>query len=256
MNFKNPKWVDYELMQYITLDEVPEQLIEKVRDRLQSKVSNEPLITVVLSVWNEEVNIIRCLDSISRNETTIPFDILIVDNNSKDRTQESIEKLGLSSVFQPIQGCGPAREMGQRNAKGKYILFVDADCYYPKLWIETMGRGLLQEGVVFVCGKYSFFGTPENPRWMMAIYEFARDIMVEVKQIRRPYLNAYGMSMGYVKEYGLKEGYVQRNIRGEDGRLCFDLMKYGKIKLIRSNKARIWTGNRTLGKEGTLVSAV
>ncbi|MEX1203099.1 MAG: hypothetical protein WEA59_07645, partial [Ferruginibacter sp.] len=67
----------------------------------------------------------------------------------------------------------------------------------------------------------------------------------------RPFLNSYGMSMGFIREYGLKEGFYMNNTHGEDGRMCYDLMKYGKVKQIRSNRNRVWTGVRTLKKGGS-----
>jgi hypothetical protein len=81
-------------------------------------------------------------------------------------------------------------------------------------------------------------------------------VIAEVRQIKRPYLNTYGLSMGYVKKYGLEAGFVNNNFRGNDGRLAYDLMAYGKIKQVRSNKSRVWTGPRTLQKDGSLSNAL
>lgn len=251
--FSNPEWIDKGLLQVTTLEEVPDSTISTIRDRLKSVTSSDPLFTIVIAAWNEELNVIRCLDTLSRNKTDIKFDIIVVNNNSKDRTQEVLDKLGVESYFEKIQGCGPARELGQRKAKGKYILIADADCYYPEKWIDNMARKLLEEGVVFVYGRYSFLGKESAPRWKFSVYDVIRDLMVEIRHVKRPYLSAYGISMGYVKEYGIKEGYLKRNIRGDDGRLCFDLMKYGKVKLVRKSGSRVWTSNRTLEKEGSLL---
>jgi glycosyltransferase involved in cell wall biosynthesis len=254
--FRNPEWIDKSLFPIKRLEDVPVDTFSVIRERLKSKMSDDPTITIVIAAWNEEVNIIRCLDSLSKNETTIPFDIVVVNNNSKDRTQEVIDKLGVTSYFQEIQGCGPARELGQQKAKGKYILIADADCYYPKKWIQRMGHELLKVGVVCVYGRYSFLGNDSISRWQFSLYDVVRDVMVEIRHIKRPYLSAYGISMGYVKEYGIKEGYLRRNIRGDDGRLAFDLMKYGKVKLVRFSDSRVWTSNRTLERDGSLVKAL
>ena len=61
--------------------------------------------------------------------------------------------------------------------------------------------------------------------------------------------------MGFVKEFGLKEGFYNNNSRGEDGRMCYDLMKYGKVKQVRSGNSRVWTGPRTLKKDGSLYNS-
>lgn len=57
--------------------------------------------------------------------------------------------------------------------------------------------------------------------------------------------------MGFVREYGMKEGYYMNKTHGEDGRLCYDMMKYGKVRTVRSFDNRVWTGVRTLRKSGT-----
>jgi glycosyltransferase involved in cell wall biosynthesis len=254
--FKNPDWIDKQLFQVNRLEDVPEETFQAIRERLAAKMSKEPTITIVIAAWNEEINIIRCLDTLSKNETTIPFDIIVVNNNSKDRTQKVIDKLGVTSFFQEIQGCGPARELGQQKAKGKYILIADADCFYPQKWIQLMGQTLLKVGVVCVYGRYSFLGNNSISRWQFSLYDIVRDTMIEIRHIKRPYLNAYGISMGYVKEFGIREGFLRRNIRGDDGRLAFDLMKYGKVELVRFGESRVWTSNRTLERDGNMLKAL
>jgi len=62
--------------------------------------------------------------------------------------------------------------------------------------------------------------------------------------------------MGYVRELGLKHGFVERNIRGEDGRMCFQLMQHGKIVQIRDRSNRVWTFPRTLDKEPNLLYSI
>jgi hypothetical protein len=56
--------------------------------------------------------------------------------------------------------------------------------------------------------------------------------------------------MGYVREHGMKIGFVMHKIRGEDGRMCFDLMQYGGVKQVKSGKAIVWTNPRSLQRDG------
>jgi len=189
-------------------------------------------------------------------KTEIPFELIIVNNNSMDDTQKTIDKLNVRSFFQNVQGCGPARQMGQENARGKYVLLADADCIYPDCWIDTMLDGLRQPKVVCVYGRYSFIGDRNFQRPKLFFYEVLKDVISELRHIKRPYLNAFGMSMGYIRILGLEVGFVNHNIRGEDGRLCFDLMKYGKVTQIRSNKNRVWTYPRTLQSEGSFIKVL
>src|SRR5690606_10883035 len=103
----------------------------------------------------------------------------------------------------------------------------DADCIYPKFWVNEMVESLKMANVVCVYGRYSFISEKGYPRWKLFFWECLKDIIAEVRHFKRPFLNSYGMSMGYVRELGMKVGFVEKDIRGEDGRLCFDLMSFG-----------------------------
>ncbi|HEY8936868.1 MAG TPA: glycosyltransferase, partial [Cyclobacteriaceae bacterium] len=63
--FSNPRWIDKDLLQLTTLDEIPETKILEIRDRLKTVSSDKPLVSVIIAAWNEEVNIVQCLNSLS-----------------------------------------------------------------------------------------------------------------------------------------------------------------------------------------------
>src|SRR5690606_41933135 len=129
-------------------------------------------------------------------------EIVVVNNNSSDNTQRALKRLLVKSYIQVEQGCGPARQLGQEKASGKYILMADADCLYPSGWIEVMTQNLRAHNVSCVYGRYSFIGKPGLPRWKLFLFEKSRDFISELRHIKRPFLNSFGMSMGYIKEYG------------------------------------------------------
>lgn len=249
--FINPQWIKAFEYPYQSFKEIPQQVFNEINDGLDRLHSDTPLVSIVISAWNEEVDILKTVGSFSKLKTNIPLEIIVVDNNSTDRTGETLRKLHIKSYFQPIQGWGPGRQMGMENALGKYILLGDSDCIYPDCWVDNMVKGLQTEGVVSVYGRYSFISEKGFARWQLTILEIFKDMIAEVRHIKRPFLNSYGMSMGFIREYGMKEGFYMNKTHGEDGRMCYDLMKYGKVKQIRSNKNRVWTGVRTLKKSGT-----
>lgn len=254
--FKNPEWINLSRFHYKYFEEIPKCVFNLINEKLDRIQSERPLVSIVITAWNEEINILNCISSLSNLNTKIPFEIIVVNNNSTDNTQRTLDSLHIRSFFQRIQGCGPARQLGQEQAKGKYILLGDADCIYPHCWLDTMLKNLQKQDVVCVYGRYSFIGEFDYPRWKLFILEKLKDVIAELRHIKRPYLNAFGISMGYIKEFGLEVGYINNNIRGNDGRLCFDLMSYGKIKQVKSNAARPWTSPRTLQNEGSFTKAL
>jgi glycosyltransferase involved in cell wall biosynthesis len=240
------------MLDKMKLDDFPTETFDAANRRLVGLVSRRPVVSIVIAAYNEEANIVRCLDSLSRSTSKYPIEIIVVDNNSTDRTHEAVNRFMVRYVHQPIQGCGAARQLGQEVARGKYILTADADVLYPPRWVDEMMKHLTEPGVALVYGRHSFYSDNGTPRWKLAIYESLSDVITIARGVNRPYLNAHGMTMGYLREHGLKAGYTAANVRGEDGRLAFDLMKYGKIVRVASSASRVWTGMRTLGKDGSL----
>jgi glycosyltransferase involved in cell wall biosynthesis len=249
--FRNPKWIEVFEYPYRHFRDIPQEVFDDINNGLDMVQSDNPVVSIVISVWNEEVDILKTVGSLSKLRTLIPFEVIVVNNNSTDRTQDTLDKLHLKNYFQPIQGWGPGRQMGMENSSGKYILLGDSDCIYPDCWVDHMVSELEKPGVVSVYGRYSFISEKGFARWQLTVLEILKDIIAEVRHIKRPFLNSYGMSMGFVREYGLKEGFYMNKTHGEDGRMCYDLMKYGKVKQVRSNANRVWTGVRTLKKSGS-----
>jgi glycosyltransferase involved in cell wall biosynthesis len=252
---QEPAWLKQFDFPYTTFQQIPINLFDEVNEQLGRVISKEPLVSIIIAAWNEEINVLKCIASLSRMKTKFPFEIIVVNNNSTDQTQQTLDQLHVKSYFQSIQGAGPARQLGQEKALGEYVLTADADCLYPDCWVDEMMKELTKPGVVCVYGRYSFLSAPGYPRWKLGFFELLKDVIAEYRHINRPYFNTYGLSMGYLRKAGLEVGFIEINRRGEDGQLCLDLMKYGKVKQVRSNRARAWTGTRTLERDGSISEA-
>lgn len=249
--FKNPSWIDPRLLQEKKLDEIHPSFFEEINRGLSALQSEDPLVSICIPAFNEETSILRTLYSLSRSRTSYPVEIVVVNNNSSDRTQEVLDKLRVRAYFQPKPGWGPARQMAQEKARGRYILSADADCIYPENWIQRMTEEIIKEGVSCVYGGYSFLAPFGKSRLSLVVYESLKNFIVELRDIKRPWLNCGGASMGYVREMSLQIGFIDRRIRGEDGRMCFELAQRGKI--VRVHGAIVWTSPRTLQKDGSLL---
>ena len=254
--FKNPSWLNQFSFNYDKFEEIPAEVFKTINNDLDKIQGSEPLVTILIAAWNEEINILRCIASLSKTIVDFPIEIIVVNNNSTDKTQHTIDELHVKGLFEKRQGCGPARQHGQEHAKGKYILLADADCFYPPFWVKDMIDTLQKPETVCIYGRYSFISEKGFPRWKLASFEKLKDVISEFRHLNKPYFNAYGISMGYVKELGLKVGFIVTNFWGDDGQLCLGLMKYGKVRQVRSNRARPWTGVRSLERDGTFAQAL
>ena len=253
---KNPGWLEKYDFPFKTVSEIPDDVFARINHSLDALQTAPPLVSIIISAWNEEVTILKTIASLADTIAVCPLEIIVVNNNSTDRTQETLDRLHIRSFFQPVQGWGPARQMGLEQARGKYILMADADCLYPSGWVSHMMMDLVKSGVACVYGRYSFIAEPGYPRWKLAIMERLKDSIAALRQVKRPFLNAYGMSMGFLREQALEVGFVMHKIRGEDGRLCYDLMRFGRIQPMTATSARVWTGPRTLQRDGSIGRAL
>jgi len=84
-----------------------------------------PKISVITPTKNEEKNIQRLLKSLKK-QTFQDFEIIVVDNFSKDKTLEIASKF-TKKIFQAGRERSSQRNFGIKKAEGKYILFLDAD---------------------------------------------------------------------------------------------------------------------------------
>ena len=101
-------------------------------------------ISAVLITRNEERNIKRCLASLRWVD-----EIVIVDGESTDRTQEIARSYGAKVINHPFEGdFGMERNIGNKNATGDWILALDADEAMPQATREKI-EDILEKGSEF-----------------------------------------------------------------------------------------------------------
>ena len=111
------------------------------------------MISVVVPTFNEEANIVACLESLNRQ--ILPradYEILVVDGNSKDRTRELAAPLADLVFVQTSPRVGGARNDGAMRAKGEIVAFTDADCVVPPDWLSRIRDDFAREHPVEVYG--------------------------------------------------------------------------------------------------------
>ena len=102
----------------------------------------DPLISIIVPVYNVENYVRRCLESIAA-QTYSYFECLIIDDGSHDLSGTICDAFHeRDSRFQVLHqsnmGLGPARNTGLDRAKGDYIWFVDADDTVSPEMLKTL----------------------------------------------------------------------------------------------------------------------
>ena len=236
-------------------DEVPEDVKSSIRNQLNRLQSPNPLISVVVIAYNEECRLAACLWSLSELKTKFPIEILGVNNNSKDKTEEVYQALGLPYFNETRQSPGFARQCGLQHARGKYHFFIDADTFYPSCYVDKMMSKLQKPDVSCVGTFWSFYPDENHSAFSLFWFELIRDTFFWVQHFKRPELNIRGMTFAFNADYA-RQCTIRTDIRrGEDGSLALSLKKFGKIDFLYCRKARPVTGYGTLN-EGSLLQSL
>ena len=102
------------------------------------------LITIIVPVYNTEKYLKECLDSIVSQSIEEAFEILVVDDGSKDRSADIIKyyekkyKGIIRGIYQKNQGQSAARNHALEVATGEYLIFIDSDDYIGKNYIKKL----------------------------------------------------------------------------------------------------------------------
>lgn len=102
-----------------------------------SMASKRPQVSVIILVYNEAAVIAHCLDALMK-QTEPADEIVVVDNNSTDRSMEIAKTYPVRIVTEPKQGFIPARDTGFETAKYPVLARLDADTVVPSDRIERL----------------------------------------------------------------------------------------------------------------------
>ena len=250
-------WYDKYLSIYgKSFEEIPDSVFDEIKGKLAEKQSEEPLISIVVIAYNEEKRLAACLWSLSELQTKYPVEILGVNNNSKDRTEDVYQRLGMPYFNETKQSPGFARQCGLEHAKGKYHFCIDADTFYPPRYVDLMMTKLKRTEVSCVSSFWSFFPDAQHTALGLYFFELIRDIFLWVQHFKRPELCVRGMVFAFKTDLA-RQVKIRTDIRrGEDGSLALSLKPFGKIAFLYNRQARPVTGYGTIGSQSLWQSFV
>ena len=124
--------------------------------------SDLPVVSVVVPVYNVAEYLPQCLQSL-RSQTLSDIEVLCVDDGSEDGSAEMIADLQrqdprLHLLRQAHRGVSAARNLGIKNARGKYVAFVDSDDWIDADMLRKMvGRAEHEDCDVVICSAQVHF---------------------------------------------------------------------------------------------------
>lgn len=196
---------------------------------------NDPLISVIVTAYNIEKYLPRCVDSLLA-QTYQSIEVILVDDGSDDGTSRLCDEYAerytsVLVIHRKNGGPSAARNAGLELAKGKYIGYVDGDDWIEKDMYEKMLNACLNTGAQIAICAYRQVGEGAEE-----IYPTGKVLELDREQTLDLYINGHPQYHIYHSVWSkLFEKNVIQDIRFPEGRKSEDIM-YTTWALTKASK--------------------
>jgi len=172
----------------------------------------ETRFSVVITTYNEEINIARAV----RSASSLSDDVLIVDSGSSDRTVEIAERLGARVMIRPFDDMARQRNAALSDGalRGQVAFFMDADEMVTEPFARALDRVFVADPEVDgvrICRRFHFWG-----RWVPSASSYPRfiDRALRIGRITFRKEGHGEVLVGAVKVVDLEEPLHDEDLKG------------------------------------------
>jgi glycosyltransferase involved in cell wall biosynthesis len=209
----------------------------------------KPFLTVVIPTLNEEKLLPRLLASLS-SQVYRDFEVILIDAKSKDKTVTLARKFkrkipGFKIYLSNKKNVGFQRNMGAGKAKGKYLVFFDADVVVPENFLDEVAAHLKKEKTELL----TTWLMTENRKLQSRVIETTVNVMTEMaKMINKPFAGGYNLVVkrSLFKRMG---GFDEEIVHGEDHEFTMRCYEAG-VELLILKYPRLFYSTRRFDKYG------
>ncbi|QXP67302.1 glycosyltransferase family 2 protein [Polaribacter sp. AHE13PA] len=102
--------------------------------------------SLIIPVYNRPNEIEELLESLTKQDFSDDFEVLIIEDGSTDKSNLIVEKykteLDLKYFFKENSGAGASRNFGMQNASGNYFIILDSDVIVPVQYLSEVQKAL------------------------------------------------------------------------------------------------------------------
>ena len=194
---------------------------------LRSENSSALPLSVVVCTRNRRERLRRCVQALFGTDSAQEWELVIVNNNSDDGSEEFLQSLpkkykniSINTIVESRPGSGIARNAGWRRARGDLIAFTDDDCYVSRDYISNVINAFSEnESLSFLGGRILLYDPNDlrmtvleddkyvalKPRTFIA----AGTVMSANMAFRKPVLDRIG---GFDENFGAGAGFACEDI--------------------------------------------
>ena len=211
-------------------------------------------VTVVVPVRNRELTIQSLLDSLQKLDyDRNKVEVIVVDGNSTDKTQEIVKKYPVKLVVEKRKGLNLARNTGIKCSKGEIVTFTDSDCIVPPNWITKIVENFKDPQVSCVGGSAKALDNDfvsqyaDNSIVRLMPFFTKREELEKVKPFFR---HPAGCNMAFRRKVAEEVGYFDENIRyGFDEVEFADRVCRAGYKMVLDPDVLVWHKHRSTLRE-------
>jgi glycosyltransferase involved in cell wall biosynthesis len=187
-------------------------------------------LSIVIPTYNEGKYLGKLLKSIKKQDFH-DYEILVSDSKSRDNTVSLAKKFGAKVISGPRKGPGYARNIGGKKAKGRVLLFLDADVILPhKNIFSKVIYAVSREHFV---GGTSTFKAAEGTKTARFFFRLASKILSSLYALKKP-IGAPGFFIFVRKDiFNRVHGFDTELPYCEDHDFSMKMRKFGKLKLLK-----------------------
>lgn len=121
----------------------------------KNKIKDATLLSIIIPVYNVEKYLDKCLNSVFKN-LPIKTEVIIINDGSPDNSEEIILKhqkihKEIRYIKKENGGLSSVKNRGLKEAKGRYVIFLDSDDYVSSNMYSTMLKKALDNNADMVC---------------------------------------------------------------------------------------------------------
>ncbi len=148
---------------------------------MNNTLKENPLVSIIIRTKNEEKWISLCLNALS-TQSYKNFEIIIVDNYSKDKTIQKIKKYNVKTVFIKNFLPGKAINQGIKKSRGKIIVCLSAHCIpVNNSWLKNLIKHLSDNKVAGVYGRQEplSYSSDYDKRDLITVFGLDKKIQIK-----------------------------------------------------------------------------
>lgn len=200
-------------------------------------------VSIIIPYYNSENTIIRALDSV-KNQTYRDFEIILVDDGSKDLSNKLVSKyicenyeMKILNLYQSNKGVSCARNYGIKSAKGEYIALLDSDDSWKKEKLEKQINFLEKHTNIYILGTDYSISLDNN----IYVKSSKKDKFKEISFYRQLFKNYFLTPCVIIRKKALDElgGFNEEQRYAEDKLLFMRILRRYKGGIIESPLANL-----------------